>query len=373
MTERLNIYCEETSAVYPSVAACADAVGFNGSLTELAGKIARGEKVLNLTLRCPELEEHARKSEKLLRLQGLLDTVFEYETRAAKPLRERFTVENPDTGGIRLKRALTAPELASLASRYREYLDYMDDVDGFAPFLYDASENRVGTYLKVSSMGQVYRAAGFPNEPFFYTYNHLRDALTPEGTYTSLTKHPHGLSIETVRRLPELLERPVALMDSDRKDTMVAVLCDVDAKGFPLIAAIRPGGTATYQHRALPATIVCSFYGKPETYFRHKMLEKPERLFYHDMEKGRKLDALSKLQLFGGNIVAHDLNKQIIRLPECIVNLQKSAKPVGLADGRDLTRESKDLLNASKGHADKETVGRKAQRAGTDINEKDGR
>lgn len=366
MAARLNIYCEETSAVFPSLPACADAVGFNGSLSELAAKIARGEKVSNLTLRCPELEKTAQKTDRLLKLQGLVDTVFEYETRAGLLPRERFTVKTPDTGGIRLRRALTAPELDSLASRYREYIDYMDDVDAFSPFLYDETENRIGTYLKVSSIGQLYRAAGFPDEPFFYTYNHLRDALTPEGTYTSLTKRPHGLGIATVRRLPELLERPVALMDSDRDDTMVAVLCDVDGKGFPLIAAIRPGGTATYQHRALPATIVCSFYGKPETYFRHKMLEKPERLVYHDMEKGRELDALSKLQLFGGNIAAHDLDKQIIRVPACIVNLQKNAKPSAPSDGRRLSRESKDLSAASRAHAERK--GAKPDASRTDGN-----
>lgn len=81
-----------------------------------------------------------------------------------------------------------------------------------------------------------------PQDPFFYTYNHLRDALVPKGFYPSTVRvrHPHGLTLEQIKRLPELLERPVVLMDSDRDDTMIAVLADVDEDGFPLIAALRP-------------------------------------------------------------------------------------------------------------------------------------
>lgn len=260
---------------------------------------------------------------KSAKLQEWLETVCQYENTAQKPSAARVTGIRPD-GTIFLRRQVTAAELFALAGRYGEYLDFADEAEDFAPFLYDKSFPTRGAYLKVSSPAEIYRKAGFPKSPFFYTYNHLRDALVPKGFYPSNVhvKHPHGLTLEQIKRLPELLERPVVLMDSDRDDTMIAVLADVDGDGFPLIAALRPGGNAVSEGRSVGGTIVCSFYGKPENYFRFKMQQMPQRVLYQDIEKGRELDARAKLQLFGGNIASPDLDKRIIRPPECIVKLR---------------------------------------------------
>ena len=157
-------------------------------------------------------------------------------------------------------------------------------------------------------------------------------------------KHPHGLTLEQIKRLPELLERPVVLMDSDRDDTMVAVLADVDGDGLPLIAALRPGANAVSGGRCVPGTIVCSVYGKPESYFLHKMPQMPQRVLYQDIEKGRELDARAKLQLFGGNIASPDLDRKIIRLPECIVKLQAGSAPTEAAR---VQQESRDMASGS--------------------------
>lgn len=233
----------------------------------------------------------------------------------------------------------------------------------FAPFLYDASFSTRGAYLKVSSPGNIYREAGFPQDPFFYTYNHLRDALVPKGFYPSTVRvrHPHGLTLEQIKRLPELLERPVVLMDSDRDDTMIAVLADVDEDGFPLIAALRPGGNAVSEGRSVGGTIVCSFYGKPENYFRFKMQQMPQRVLYQDIEKGRELDARAKLQLFGGNIASPDLDRRIIRPPECIVKLRADT-PQMETHGRETSRVRRESRDMASGRAALD-AGRRAETA----------
>lgn len=244
-----------------------------------------------------------------------------------------------------------------------EYLDFADEAADFAPFLYDASFSTRGAYLKVSSPGNIYREAGFPQDPFFYTYNHLRDALVPKGFYPSTVRvrHPHGLTLEQIKRLPELLERPVVLMDSDRDDTMIAVLADVDEDGFPLIAALRPGGNAVSEGRSVGGTIVCSFYGKPENYFRFKMQQMPQRVLYQDIEKGRELDARAKLQLFGGNIASPDLDRRIIRPPECIVKLRADT-PQMETHGRETSRVRRESRDMASGRAALD-AGRRAETA----------
>lgn len=119
---------------------------------------------------------------------------------------------------------------------------------------------------------------------------------------------------------------------------------DLDGDGLPLIAALRPGANAVSGGRCVPGTIVCSVYGKPESYFLHKMQQMPQRVLYQDIEKGRELDARAKLQLFGGNIASPDLDRKIIRLPECIVKLQAGSAPTEAAR---VQQESRDMASGS--------------------------
>lgn len=304
------VYCEDLDTVFTSLETCADAIGFNGSISDLADKVANGTVV---------------KGHRL----GFVGV-------------DRKPLPNGDKW---------------------EYLDFADEAADFAPFLYDASFSTRGAYLKVSSPGNIYREAGFPQDPFFYTYNHLRDALVPKGFYPSTVRvrHPHGLTLEQIKRLPELLERPVVLMDSDRDDTMIAVLADVDEDGFPLIAALRPGGNAVSEGRSVGGTIVCSFYGKPENYFRFKMQQMPQRVLYQDIEKGRELDARAKLQLFGGNIASPDLDRRIIRPPECIVKLRADT-PQMETHGRETSRVRRESRDMASGRAALD-AGRRAETA----------
>lgn len=95
------------------------------------------------------------------------------------------------------------------------------------------------------------------------------------------------------------------------------------------------------------ADMICSFYGKPENYFRFKMQQMPQRVLYQDIEKGRELDARAKLQLFGGNIASPDLDRRIIRPPECIVKLRADT-PQMETHGRETSRvrrESRDMAS----------------------------
>lgn len=369
------VYCEDLDTVFTSLETCADAIGFNGSISDLADKVANGTVVKghrlgfvgvdrkplpngdkwkpavtdakreNMQAGRTEPPAWDKQPVKSAKLQEWLETVCQYENTAQKPSAARVTGIRPD-GTIFLRRQVTAAELFALAGRYGEYLDFADEAEDFAPFLYDKSFPTRGAYLKVSSPAEIYRKAGFPKSPFFYTYNHLRDALVPKGFYPSNVhvKHPHGLTLEQIKRLPELLERPVVLMDSDRDDTMVAVLADVDGDGLPLIAALRPGANAVSGGRCVPGTIVCSVYGKPESYFLYKMQQMPQRVLYQDIEKGRELDARAKLQLFGGNIASPDLDRKIIRLPECIVKLQAGSAPTEAAR---VQQESRDMASGS--------------------------
>lgn len=109
------------------------------------------------------------------------------------------------------------------------------------------------------------------------------------------------------------------------------------------------------------SAFVCSFYGKPENYFRFKMQQMPQRVLYQDIEKGRVLDARAKLQLFGGNIASPDLDRRIIRPPECIVKLRADT-PQMETHGRETSRVRRESRDMASGRAALD-AGRRAETA----------
>ena len=127
----------------------------------------------------------------------------------------------------------------------------------------------------------------------------------------------------------------------------------------PLQALV--GGNAVSEGRSVGGTIVCSFYGKPENYFRFKMQQMPQRVLYQDIEKGRELDARAKLQLFGGNIASPDLDRRIIRPPECIVKLRADT-PQMETHGRETSRVRRESRDMASGRAALD-AGRRAETA----------
>lgn len=178
------VYCEDLDTVFTSLETCADAIGFNGSISDLADKVANGTVVKGHRLGFVSVDRkplpngdkwkpavtdakrenmQAGRTEppawdkqpvKSAKLQEWLETVCQYENTAQKPSAARVTGIRPD-GTIFLRRQVTAAELFALAGRYGEYLDFADEAEDFAPFLYDKSFPTRGVYLKVSSPAEI--------------------------------------------------------------------------------------------------------------------------------------------------------------------------------------------------------------------------
>lgn len=228
-------------------------------------------------------------------------------------------------------------------------------------------------YSKVVEMGDFYTvlngdivAVGFDPETGESRSLTDGESARVEGYFTVISEPGSGeKAVDAIRHGMEPCGYDISVethdMDSDRDDTMIAVLADVDEDGFPLIAALRPGGNAVSEGRSVGGTIVCSFYGKPENYFRFKMQQMPQRVLYQDIEKGRELDARAKLQLFGGNIASPDLDRRIIRPPECIVKLRADT-PQMETHGRETSRVRRESRDMASGRAALD-AGRRAETA----------
>lgn len=242
-------------------------------------------------------------------------TIREYENSVAMPEGERVTYLDP-RGGVHLKDGDDkVPDYMGHAVKCAEYLRFGDEVDAVTCGEYPRS-----SAVKFCDTPELFVQAGFRPLPMLYTQRHLRDAIRPKSSYDP---HRHGLTVEQMKRLPELMEHPVMLCDSPaRDDTMLVVLRDVDCDDLPLIMAVRPDGRGYYEAGEIETNFILAVY--------------------YDEERGRELNALAKLHLLRSHIVEPDLNKTIIRRPQCIVKSETASQ-----EGYRLESKAKEARDSS--------------------------
>ena len=72
-----------------------------------------------------------------------------------------------------------------------------------------------------------------------YTQKHLKNAVKP----LDEKEHQHGLTVEQIKKLPELLEAPVMVFDSiSKKDSLVVVTSEFDTNDNPVVVSVKPNG-----------------------------------------------------------------------------------------------------------------------------------
>ncbi len=115
------------------------------------------------------------------------------------------------------------------------------------------------THLKLMDTPPLLRLAGVPDLPLLMTAKHL-EKITSQ---SEKGKNNHGLDIETVKKLPELISDPVIIADSFTRDDSIVVVCDaIDSQNRPIIAAIKLDGTGRLENRYINANIMTSAYGR---------------------------------------------------------------------------------------------------------------
>ncbi len=253
-------------------------------------------------------------------------TIREYENSVAMPEGERVTYLDP-RGGVHLKDGDDkVPDYMGHAVKCAEYLRFGDEVDAVTCGEYPRS-----SAVKFCDTPELFVQAGFRPLPMLYTQRHLRDAIRPKSSYdphrhgltveqmkrlpelmehpvmlcdsparddtrhlrdairpkSSYDPHRHGLTVEQMKRLPELMEHPVMLCDSPaRDDTMLVVLRDVDCDDLPLIMAVRPDGRGYYEAGEIETNFILAVYGRTNFPRYFDNLITPDRVVYYDEERG---------------------------------------------------------------------------------------
>lgn len=213
-----------------------------------------------------------------------------------------------DTGG--LSETAGTPEL--LKEEIKEAETEVASVSAFALEVDQALAGELSQYnaLKVCDTPEILIQAGCQPLPMLYTQKHLRDAVHPKGK----NSHWHGLSVEQVKQLPELMQEPVMLFDSisphNQRNMLVALLA-VDQESMPIIVSLQANGTGTYDLEKVPTNFITSVYGRVNFAQYLERVTDANALLYWNEKKSQELFRVLGLPLpqclerFDSDIIIH--------------------------------------------------------------------
>lgn len=150
----------------------------------------------------------------------------------------------------------------------------------------------IGTFpsyrvLKVCDTPQILMDAGCEQLPVLYTQKHLKNAIKP----IDEKEHRHGLSIEQIKMLPELLAEPVMIYDSLKADSksIVVVTDETDIKGSPVVVSIKPNGMGFYEIKSMKSNFITSVYGRNKFFNQFERVLREDRLIFFDKKKSQDI------------------------------------------------------------------------------------
>lgn len=176
-----------------------------------------------------------------------------------------------------------------------------------------------------------------------YTQRHLKEAIKPKNAHT----HAHGLSVEQIKKIPELLEKPVMVYDSiSRNDSIVVLTSEADSDNLPIVVSIKPNGEGKYELEQINSNFITSIYGR-ENFLKHleQVVDKGNVLYY-DKQKSQELFRVLGLQSSQGvnnldsNVIIHKSNNIVNTYSEKYQkNLQQEIKQADSLSDNKTTEE----------------------------------
>lgn len=212
-------------------------------------------------------------------------------------------------------------DISKVADVVLKQLEVAPTEKTFAEQVDDVLAGKANRYndLKVCDTPQILLDVGCEQLPMFYTQRHLRKVILPK----NLVKHTHGLTEEQIKKLPDLLAKPVMIYDSlSRHDSLVVVTSEVDTENDPIIISIHPNGSGKYDLERVSSNFITSVYGR-ENFEKHLELEvQADNVLYINKEKSQELFSVLRLQ-FSQGLNNLDFNT-IIHQSRNIVKSEKS-------------------------------------------------
>lgn len=193
--------------------------------------------------------------------------------------------------------------------------------------------------LYIPKTPKVYTDMGLDQAIMGMTQTHVYKAQLG-GEYLDDGRHvdrtAHDVPVEVLKQLPQLLEKPVAVMDStkaSRPGRIIAVLNAVDEKGWPVAAIIAPtkiNGRAKIDGDERPANFIESVYGLED----FDLLLKSSRYTMNLFDFARVTDGLYYLNRERLDDLYQKLDKKRSQLPDWWSGAEGRGLPMGVDSGK---------------------------------------
>lgn len=172
----------------------------------------------------------------------------------------------------------------------------------------------VNTHLQVRpDTPKILLDAGLDNKRMLITANHTKTAVGIE----TKKSNTHNLDIETLKKLPKLLDNPVIIMDSLKEGSVVVFVNAKDKNGTPIMCAININGVGNYNNIEVETNLISSVYGKNSglTSFIERAVNE-NRLIFWNKKMSLELFNTPGLQLpnnikqVDSNTIIHQISKK---------------------------------------------------------------
>ncbi len=183
----------------------------------------------------------------------------------------------PKGDGIN-KNAAEVSEEASAVLRDMSFSEQVDaSLNGELPFY---------TTLKVCDTPKILLDVGCEQLPMLYTQRHLKNAIKS----LNEKEHLHGLTVEQIKKLPELLENPAMIFDSiSRNDSIIAVITELNTDSSPIVVSIKPYGKGRYEIEDISSNFITSVYPKDNFINFFKRTLSSDKVLYCNKERSQEL------------------------------------------------------------------------------------
>lgn len=223
---------------------------------------------------------------------NLLTHTISYELDGEEYKKEEYNdiedmVENGLTGlNFDEMVALSDDELQNIL-RNRFFAKQVDDVLAGKADRYSA--------LKICDTTDLLLGVGCDQLPILYTQKHLHEALKKAQNGRS---HAHGIDVNQIKKIPELINEPVFIMDSlTRNDSIIVVTSELDQNNNPIIVSIHPNGDGMYEKKKVTSNFATSIYGRKNFDKHLELFIKAGNLLYYNKQKSQDLFSAMQLQL----------------------------------------------------------------------------
>lgn len=189
---------------------------------------------------------------------------------------------------------------------------------------------------------------GLADLPITMTQKHLYTMTHEKGKYQN--SNYHNIDLETIKKLPEALERPLNILQSDTKENSIVVVTElVDNNDDIIVASIKIDGKGTIQDIRIDTNVMTSAYGKSGNYdyFMKDNIKKGNLLY--DIDEGIIKRINRKLQLRPTDSLSKLDVKDRVQFPmrdsngiNSISDIPKNISPI--SDNNDTTKTQKSQI-----------------------------